>query len=163
MKVVDSGLKIDLYVHSVNSRGKDKAKVAFNTLENINVLAEKLNANGVQICAITDHDMFDYAMYSRLKDYEIDQNSSIVKVFPGIEFSVEFQGDNGGIVVHVIAIFNDEDDEKVKGISNCLVDCNGAINYDRGTAFSEERFLSILRPRVYRAASGRKRSHRILD
>ena len=60
MKVVDSGYKIDLHIHSVCSHGKDKGKVAFNTLEHIPVLAEKLNENGVQICAITDHDVFDY-------------------------------------------------------------------------------------------------------
>ena len=37
--------------------------------------------------------------------------SSIIKVFPGVEFSVEFWGENGGTVVHVIAVFEDEDDE----------------------------------------------------
>ena len=60
MKVVDTGYKIDLHIHSVSSHGKDKGKVAFNTLEHIPVLAEKLNENCVQMCAITDHDVFDY-------------------------------------------------------------------------------------------------------
>ena len=92
MKVVYTGYKIDLHIHSVSSHGKDKGKVAFNTLEHIPVLAEKLNENCVQMCAITDHDVFDYAMYSTLKKCELEEGSSIIKVFPG----VEFWGENGG-------------------------------------------------------------------
>lgn len=145
MKVVDSGYKIDLHIHSVSSRGKDKGKVAFNTLGNIPILANKLNENGVQMCAITDHDVFDYDMYSALKKYESDEDSSIIKVFPGVEFSVEFHGENGGTVVHVITIFEDKDEEKIKEISSYLVDENGNAAYDSAQAFSEEKFLEILR------------------
>ena len=64
MKVVDTGYKIDLHIHSVSSHGKDKGKVAFNTLEHIPVL----------------------------KKCELEEGSSIIKVFPG----VEFWGENGG-------------------------------------------------------------------
>ena len=84
-------------------------------------------------------------MYRKLKDSEADNASSIIKVFPGVEFSVEFVGEDGNKVIHVISIFNDEDDEKVKNISRNLVDENGEIAYDRDMAFSEEKFLSILR------------------
>ena len=38
MKIADSGYKIDLHIHSYYSRGKDGTKVAFNTIDNINVL-----------------------------------------------------------------------------------------------------------------------------
>ena len=145
MKVVDSGYKIDLHIHSVQSYGKDGDKVAFNTLEHIDILAKKLNENSVQICAITDHDVFGYDMYRSLKKAETDDASSIVKVFPGVEFSVEFTGDKGPTVLHVIAIFNDEDDDKVKAIANTLTDDNVKPKYDRNSAFSEEKFLSILR------------------
>ncbi|MBP5529827.1 MAG: hypothetical protein J6X80_07235 [Lachnospiraceae bacterium] len=144
MKVVESGYKIDLHIHSASSNGKDKGKVAFNTLKNIRILAEKLNENGVQICAITDHDVFDYKMYKALKKYEED-NNTIIKVFPGVEFSVEYLGENETTVLHVIAIFNDEDDTKIEKISNVLKNSKGNIDYDRNTAFSEEKFLSILR------------------
>ena len=145
MKIVDSGYKIDLHIHSCYSRGKDGAKVAFNTIDNLNVLVQKLNENGVQICAITDHDAFNYDIYHLLKSYEMDKACSIVKVFPGIEFSVEFEGDSAPTVVHVIAIFDDTDDEKIKNISNVLNDASGKPKYDRGKAYSEEIFLTILR------------------
>lgn len=145
MKVVDSGLKIDLHIHSVFSKAKDKRKVAFNTIDNISVLAEKLNDNGVQMCAITDHDAFSFDMYTALKTYEKDENYSIIKVFPGVEFSVEIIGEKGPSVLHVIAIFNDSNVEKIASISSCLCDNNGNVGYDRHSAFSEEKFLSILR------------------
>ena len=145
MKVVESGYKIDLHIHSVCSRAKDKGKVAFNTIDNIGVLAERLNANGVQMCAITDHDAFDFEMYKALKAYENEKDNSVIKVFPGVEFSVEFVGEHGSTVLHVIAVFNDEDDRRISKISDCLVDSKGNIGYDRSAAFSEEKFLSILR------------------
>ena len=145
MKVVESGYKIDLHIHSVCSSAKDKGKVAFNTINNIGVLAEKLSANGVQICAITDHDAFGFDMYMALKAYENDDQCSIIKVFPGIEFTVQFMGENGKTVLHVIAVFNDEDETKVAKIPNYLVNNKGEIAYDREGAFSEEKFLSILR------------------
>lgn len=145
MKIVESGYKIDLHIHSVYSRAKDKAKVAFNTIENIGVLAEKLNDNGVQMCAITDHDAFNFEIYKALKAYEGNAENSITKVFPGVEFSVEYDGDDGPTVLHVIAIFNDEDETKLSKVSSYLVDEKGDISYDRESAFSEERFLSVLR------------------
>lgn len=145
MKIVEAGYKIDLHIHSVCSREKDKGKVSFNTIDNIGVLAEKLNANGVQLCAITDHDAFSFDMYKALKAYEKGEHYSILKVFPGVEFSVEFDGDNESSVLHVIAIFNDEDEEKISQISSFLTDTKGKICYDRNMAFSEEKFITFLR------------------
>lgn len=145
MKVVESGYKIDLHIHSICSHAKDKGKVAFNTIDNIGVLADKLNANGVQLCAITDHDAFGFDMYKALKAYERDEQCSVIKVFPGIEFTVEFIGENGPTVLHVIAVFNDENEAKVARIADRLVDDNGNPAYDKSNAFSEEKFLSILR------------------
>lgn len=57
----------------------------------------------------------DLHIYSGLKANE--GNGSIVKVFPGIEFSVEFIGGDEDAVVHVIAIFDDSNEEKVKKIN----------------------------------------------
>lgn len=145
MKIVETGYKIDFHIHSIFSNKKDKGKVAFNTLENISVLVDKLTENSVQICAITDHDVFNYDLYRELKKYEDNKNSSIVKVFPGIEFSVEFVSENATSVIHVIAIFNDENDEKVRNIPKALFNEEGKIDYNREQAFSESKFLEILR------------------
>ena len=73
-KIVDTGLKIDLHIHSKASHAKDGRKVANNTLENIPLLISKLSENGVNICAITDHDVFSYEMYHALKAAENQDN-----------------------------------------------------------------------------------------
>ena len=59
-KIVKTGLKIDLHIHSAASAHKDGVKVKNNTLENIGILIEKLNDNEVNLCSITDHDTFSY-------------------------------------------------------------------------------------------------------
>ena len=61
--VVTNGLKIDLHIHSCMSAPKDGNKVKNNTLERIPVLVEKLSEQNVNICSITDHDVFSYEMY----------------------------------------------------------------------------------------------------
>lgn len=85
-KVVKTGLKFDLHIHSVVSAHKDGIKVKNNTLENIGVLIERLNDNKVNLCSITDHDNFSYEMYRGLKAAE-SMDNSILRVLPGVEFS----------------------------------------------------------------------------
>lgn len=140
MNIVETGMKIDLHIHSKASSAKDGAKVKNNTKENLPLLVGKLNDNEVNICAITDHDVFSYELYSELKKAEIEDNT-IKKVLPGVEFSVQFSLDNSISPIHIIAIFSDLDDEKVKKIAEIL-DIN---NHSTGGAYSEEEFLSILR------------------
>lgn len=67
MNIVETGMKIDLHIHSKASSTKDGAKVKNNTKENLPLLVAKLNDNEVNICAITDHDVFSYELYSELK------------------------------------------------------------------------------------------------
>ena len=113
-RVAETGLKLDLHIHSQNSRGKDGKKVKNNTLENIPILVSKLNEQGVNICAITDHDAFSYQMYELLKNEE--NKGSVLKVFPGVEFSVRFRTDEER-EIHIVAVFSDEEEEKIKRIN----------------------------------------------
>ena len=139
-KVVTTGLKIDLHIHSVFSAPKDGSKVKNNTITNIPLLVQKLNEQQVNLCAITDHDTFSYDMYSALKQAEAEQNS-IQKVLPGVEFSVCFTAEGKESVVHVVAIFSDENEEKIRAIEDVLL--KTPPNYKQ--AYKEEDFLSILR------------------
>lgn len=82
-RIVKTGLKIDLHIHSHASSLKDGRKVKNNTQDNLPLLISKLNEQNVEICAITDHDTFSYAMYQGLKTAEV-QDCSVKKVFPGI-------------------------------------------------------------------------------
>ena len=139
-KVVKTGLKLDLHIHSAASAHKDGAKVKDNTLENIGILIEKLNDNGVNLCAITDHDTFSYEIYRGLKAAE-DMNTSIQKVLPGVEFSVCFASKKEKKVIHVVAIFSDENDDKVQNLESILQSHRPTYN----GAYREEDFLALLR------------------
>lgn len=144
-KIVDKPLKIDLHIHSCYSKHKDGNKVANNTLSNIDILIKKLNENSVNLCAITDHDYFDYNLYSKLKESE--NTGSMQKVLPGIEASVLLSGDNNSKVIHIITIFDDSNNEKLKDINSYLVDDNGNPKYDANgkDAYKEETYLEFLR------------------
>lgn len=139
--VVTHGMKIDLHIHSSASSKKDGKKVKNNTLKNIPTLISKLNENGVNICAITDHDTFSYKMYKALKKAECDE-TSIRKVLPGVEFSVRFLDSNGNERdIHIVSIFSDVYEEKVANIENVLK----VLSPDNKGSYTEENFLRTLR------------------
>ena len=142
-KVVNNALKMDLHIHSKKSDFKDGNIVEHNTIENLNVLIEKLNQYSVNICAIADHDSFDYALYEKLKKQE--NKGSIKKVFPAVEFSVLFTK-NQKKPVHVICVFNDANNKKIKKIEDILKfkEETKSPNYDCEGAFSENKFIDIL-------------------
>lgn len=140
-KIVNTGMKIDLHIHSCASSKKDGNKVKNNTIQNISTLVKNLDSQKVNICSITDHDAFSYDMYQALKKSE-NKNNSIEKVLPGVEFSVRFKNESlDEKVIHVIAIFSDENDEKVKNIEAVLKQ----VPIDKNGSYSEESFLDILR------------------
>lgn len=138
-----SPVKIDFHIHSSLSKHKDKEKVEFNTIDNLPVLVEKLNKNEINVCSITDHDVFDYNMYKTLKLEE--GKGSINKVLPGVEFSVEFDNGKYKKTLHIVTIFDDKNYEKVKRIQEILNDENNLPKYDQINSYSEKKFLEILK------------------
>ena len=137
-KIVNKGLKIDLHIHSVYSNKKDGAKVKNNTIDNLPILINKLNENGIEMCSITDHDFFNYDMYATLKEQE--GVGTIKKVLPGIEFSVRFDENK---VIHIVTIFNDQNEEKVKKIQSIFESGNGKKLY-KNNAFTREDYYKVL-------------------
>ena len=144
-KIVLNSVKIDLHIHSSFSKHKDGDKVVNNTLENLDKLVYKLNENKVNMCAITDHDYFDFELYKKLKEEE--KKNNIQKVLPGFEASVYIKGDVDSKVIHIITIFDDMAEEKLKLINSLLVDSNGKPKYDADgkEAYKEETYLDILK------------------
>lgn len=144
-KIVDSGLKVDFHIHSYYSRTKDSENILNHSkLEDIPTLISKLNENKIQMCAITDHDVFNYEIYKRLKEYENFDNSTLKKVLPGVEFTVSFKRDGKSRQLHVIALFSDEDALKVKEIERVLELKDNKPQYDLDGSFSEEQFIKLL-------------------
>lgn len=140
-KVVDKGIKIDLHIHSIYSKNKDGDKVSNNTKDNLSVLVKGLVENEVELCAITDHDFFNYEIYKQLKMEETKDNC-IKKILPGIEFSVEFIQ---GKVIHIVTIFDDKDDEKIKNIEQIMLNGIGEKLYSKGKgAYTRDDYFEIL-------------------
>ena len=99
--------KFDLHIHSsasAKSKTGDQAVVANSTINNLNVLIDKLIGNNVNIVSITDHNTFDSQLYVKFKEEESKPNC-IMKVLPGIEIDLEINSKN----VHVICLFDDTD------------------------------------------------------
>lgn len=140
-KIVSRGIKIDLHIHSEYSKAKDGQKVAENTMENIPILVNGLVNNQVEMCAITDHDTFNYQLYYELKKEE-QKDNCIRKVLPGIEFSVEFVEDK---VIHIVTIFDDKDTEKVKKIEDIMLKGKGKNCYKKTKdAYTRKDYFEIL-------------------
>lgn len=142
-KVIDNGLKVDFHIHSIASKHKESDDcVDLSTIDNINVLIEKLNDRKVNMFSISDHDNFDFELYKRLKEEE--SKGSIKKVFPAVEFSVTYEKK----VLHIITIFDDEDETKIEKIQSEIFDIkkNQPLYDDvKLKSFSENRYLNILK------------------
>lgn len=144
--IVETGVCVDFHIHSkYSTRKDDNKKIGNNTEENLPVLIENMKKDNlsVDMFSITDHDFFSYSMYEAAKKYEF--NGTFKKILPGIEFSVMMKGDNNDEKsIHVICLFNDEDNEKVKKIENIFQNTNELFAYDKQEAYSEEKFLRII-------------------
>lgn len=141
MNIVENGVKVDFHIHSVASKHKEESgKVDNSTIENLSVLIQKLNDRKINMCSISDHDNFDIDIYKKLKEQENIGN--IKKVLPAIEFSVKYDSK----ILHIITIFEDNDEEKLKKIQSLIfnVKTNKPL-YDQKEAFSEEKFLEIIK------------------
>ena len=144
-KIVKSGIKVDFHIHSIYSTTKDSSQILKNSnKDNIPLLVRNLNAYGVQMCSITDHDTFDYDLYKALQKYEDDQSSTLVKILPGVEFSVMFNRNGLKKPIHVIALFSDDNENKLKNIEEVLKLTNNKPSYDEQDSFSEQKFIQIL-------------------
>lgn len=142
-KIIETGNKVDFHIHSIASKHKESDDcVDLSTIDNIDLLIDKLNQRKINMCSISDHDNFDFNIYNRLKQEE--NKGSIKKVFPAVEFSVTYDKK----VLHVITIFDDKDEEKIKKIQNEIFDIkNNKPFYDdiELNSFSENKYLNILK------------------
>ncbi len=142
-RIVERPLKVDFHIHSAMSSHKDGQKVKGCTPENIDILMTRLESNKVNMIAITDHDAFDFNLYDILRT-RATSSEHLLRVFPGVEFTVCFDTEKGEKHVHIVTLFNDANSEQVKTIGEVLALKNGRPNYDRGSAFSEKEYWSII-------------------
>lgn len=148
-RIVTKPTRIDLHIHSATSvvtKDKGKKELSDCDKDHVNVLLRGLEAHGINMCAITDHDCFDKDLYFALKEREGD--GCLNKVLPGIEFSVSIRADGKKpTVVHIVAIFDDRRPDLIDGIAEVVCDENGKPRYDdlNNGAFTEDGFAKVLR------------------
>lgn len=143
-QIVQRPVKIDFHIHSAASAHKDGQKVKGGTAENVDILFERLEGNGVNMTAITDHDAFNYSVYDALRR-KVEGAQCLQRVLPGIEFTVSFKTNEGNKTVHVVTLFDDADQESVRRISDAIPFKNGKPDYDDGSAFTEDAYWGIIR------------------
>ena len=67
-KIIETGNKDDFHNQSIASKHKESDDcVDLSTLDNMDLLIEKLNQREINMCSISDHDNFDFNIYNRLK------------------------------------------------------------------------------------------------
>ena len=148
-RIVTKPTRIDLHIHSAASiatKDKGKKELADCGKGHVDVLLRGLEAHGINMCAITDHDCFDKDLYFALKEKEGD--GCLSKVFPGVEFSVSIRaGGEEPTVIHIVAIFDDRRPELIDGIARSVCDEHGKPRYDDldNGAFTEDGFAKVLR------------------
>lgn len=85
-------MKIDLHIHTIRNQHLDR-----NFLFSKDYLREYVLSNGIEVIAVTNHNLFDENNFNQVKTAVSDLGC---KVFPGMEISLE-----GG---HVLVIFDDD-------------------------------------------------------
>ncbi len=134
-------INIDLHIHSCFSDYKDGDIVKESKIENLDILINKLNENKISLCSVTDHNRFSYELYKTLKN-KIAINDGILKNnLPGIEFDVILESNKPKC--HIIAIFDDSDDNKVSEIETKMFDIKKLEKAD--DTYSLEEFEKIIR------------------
>jgi predicted ATPase len=141
--MLNSIIKIDLHIHSAASQYKDESIVLGSNVDNVEVLLKNLNENKIGLFSITDHNRFDYNLYSKIKDNLKENNKygNVKKVLPGIEFDVVLEAEKGKC--HIIAIFDDKDPEKIAKIQEKMFSIK-KLN-DKSDSYSINEFEKILK------------------
>lgn len=142
MNKLNNIISIDLHIHSTFSSYKEKTGYVENSnIENIGVLLQKLNENNINMFAITDHNRFSYDLYSAIKN-KISENlfKNVYKNLPGVEFDVQIE--EGKPSCHIIAIFEDENEAKIKNIEDTI---NKNLIEKQDGYYTKDEFEKILR------------------
>lgn len=112
-------MKFDLHIHSIASKYKESDGIVDNsTIDNTEVLLNKLDENEVGLFSITDHNRFNVELYNKLdSEIKTGKYENVKGIVAGVEFDVQIDSDMGKC--HIITIFdakNKEDNyKKIKG------------------------------------------------
>ncbi|MDD7182752.1 ATP-binding cassette domain-containing protein [Peptostreptococcus porci] len=136
-------MKFDLHIHSIASKYKESYGIVDNsTIDNAEVLLNKLDENEVGLFSITDHNRFNIELYNKL-DSEIKNGKyeNVKGIVAGVEFDVQIDSDMGKC--HIITIFDAKNKEdNYKKIKECIDEYKLEKKEDY---YTRDKFESILK------------------
>jgi hypothetical protein len=154
--MLNSIIKIDLHIHSQESNYKEDDDIVCNgTIENLDVLFEKLNTNEINMFSITDHNRFNNIIYEKAKEL-IDKKlyPNVKAILPGVEFDVLLEEDvqiksetkkgEKYKACHIITIFDAKSNQELKRIHDCI-ESEENILKNKDDFYEKKHFESILR------------------
>lgn len=103
-------MKIDLHCHTKRCKSGDSPKRNVDSA----LFIKTLEDNDVKIVAITNHNCFDLEQYNLFYENALKKE---IQVWPGIEFDVSFEGENG----HILFISNPKYASKFSTLINELI------------------------------------------
>lgn len=136
-------MKFDLHIHSYASKYKEsKGIVDESTVDNVDVLLDKLQKHNVGLFSITDHNRFDAELYEKLDSIIKSKSYSNVRgLVAGVEFDVQIDSDMGKC--HIITIFDAKNNsDNYRKIETCI--CNDLLQ-SKEEYYTKERFETLLR------------------
>ena len=129
--MLNSIINVDLHIHSFASKYKeDKNIVDESTVDNLDILFEKLNSSHINLFAFSDHNRFDANLFAKAKEIIDNDNQKypeIKNVLPSVEFDVTFE--KGKPSCHVIVIFDAVDKSQTQTIEK-VIEYNKLIKKD---------------------------------
>ena len=139
--MLNSIIKVDLHIHSKASAYKDGIIVDKSNIDNIDVLIDKLEENNISLFSITDHNRFDFELYCKINEKIKAKYSTTRNNLPGVEFDVFLE--EGKSKCHIIAIFNDNDRDKLSELENKMFSVRKLENKEE--VYTLQEFEQILK------------------
>lgn len=143
-KIVKKGIKVDFHIHSAKSCWTESGVKEINlkkcNVDNIDILIQKLEDEKINLFAISDHDSFDYNLYTEIKKKLVDKDN--IHILPAVEFSLIVED----TVLHVVTIFDDTMDKKLSNLNEYIFDdnLNRPKYIEKNTGFTVAQFSEII-------------------
>lgn len=140
-------MKIDLHCHTRNSKSGDGA----NREPSPELFVSKLQEAGVEIAAITNHDLFDYQQYQVLRE----KAAGLCDIWPGVELSMEDPEHEWHLIVVCNPDHSEAFAEAVSNLSNLLT--GGKVRFNLDEVIDQTKPLDVIYiPHSHGKRSGRK-------
>ena len=136
-------IKFDLHIHSHASLYKEGRDIVDNsTIENAEILMEKLEEQKVGLFSITDHNRFWPELYQRFDELIASgAYSEVYGIVAGVEFDVQMDPEMGKC--HIITIFDAKNtEENYQKIHDAI---EAHLIEDKNGAYSRVEFENLLR------------------